>query len=68
MARKTKYSMEELKSLWPSYDKAKTMRVLKDGTWIVTENRGMIPGATKAEIVPMSQVKTFPEYLESLEA
>lgn len=68
MARKTKYSMEELKSLWPSYDKAKVMRVLKDGVWEITEGRGMIPGATKAEIVPMKQVKTFPEYLESLEA
>lgn len=68
MAKKSKYSLDELKVLWPSYDKAKTMRVLRDGKWEVTESRGMIPGATRAEVIPLKQVRTFPEWLEDLEA
>jgi hypothetical protein len=63
------FSLTELKIYWDDYSAKKVMRVLKDGVWEVVpldkRNQSLI-ASTRAEIVPLKKVQTFPEYLEKL--
>jgi hypothetical protein len=63
------YTHDELKVFWADYSQKKCMRILKDGSWLIVPmntQRQMHIAGTKAEIVPLKLVKTFPEYLEEL--
>lgn len=67
MGRRVSYKIDELKALWQIYEQAKVLRVLKDGEWAVVA--GPMPsGATRAEVCAMKSHKSFPEWLEGLEA
>lgn len=62
------FTFAELRTYWKDYETRKVLRVLKNGKW---ENRpagfGMKPiDSTRAELLPLKQVKTFIEYLEEL--
>jgi hypothetical protein len=60
------FTLDEIKTAWAVYEKAKVLRVLVNGKWETRPlevNRQNIP-ATKAAVKDMSDVMDFPEYLE----
>ncbi len=63
------YSLPQLRVFWDDYQQKSVLRVLKDGKWTIQpmKNRGLphIEG-TKAELVPLKQVKSFVDYLEEM--
>lgn len=58
------YSLDDIKAAWEQYDKARVLRVLKDGKWETLPAGSAITGGTRAEVVPMKKAKSFPEFLE----
>jgi hypothetical protein len=64
------FAIDQIEKAWREYDDAKAMRYLVNGKW---EHIIIFPGkvlprieATRAEMVPLYKVMTFPEYLRSL--
>jgi hypothetical protein len=63
------FTMAEIKTYWDDYSTKKVMRVLNNGEWelvpLEKRNQSLI-ASTRAEIVPLKKVQSFPEYLEKL--
>ncbi len=63
------FTMAEIKTYWDDYSTKKVMRVLNNGEWelVPLEKRSQsLIASTRAEIVPLKKVQSFPEYLEKL--
>lgn len=63
------FTMAEIKTYWDDYSTKRVMRTLTNGVWeIVPDNKRNqhLIASTRAEIVPLKKVQSFPEYLESL--
>ena len=63
------YTLLDIKDLWNKYEKVSGLRILKDGKWkyIFGNQKQELINATRAEVVQLSQVMTFPDYLKKLE-
>jgi len=62
------FTIKDIEKAWREYDDGKAMKYLIKGKW---EHKILFPGkvlprveATRAEMVPLYKVMTFPEYLK----
>ena len=59
------YTSDQIKEAWDSYQSMKVLKVLKDGKWKVYKNISVSRiDATKAEVVKINTVMSFPKFLE----
>jgi len=66
MEKTKSYTLPQIKELWNKYRDINGLRILKDGRWkyLFGHQKQDLIGATRAEVVQLSQVMSFPEYLE----
>ena len=59
------YTLETIRRAWIEYKKKNVLRVLRDGSWVTMPSTEVdkIAG-TRAEVIKMSVVMSFPEFLE----
>lgn len=60
------YSIDDIKSAWNAYETRKTVRVLRNGSWVYVNPvslRNTIDG-TRAEVIDLKKTMSFPEFLE----
>ena len=65
-----KYTFEDIKILWKTYESTTILRVMKDGKWKTIPLKGKgIPRitATQAKVVKLRDIMSFPEYLKKYE-
>jgi len=67
----TKYTLKDIEALWKGYDCETVLRILKEGKWQtmqILKGKG-IPriAATRAKVVKVKDVMSFPEYLKRIE-
>jgi len=59
------YTSDQIKEAWDSYQSMKVLKVLKDGKWKVYKDISVARiDATKAEVVKINTVMSFPKFLE----
>jgi hypothetical protein len=63
------YTLEDIQTAYKEYESINVLRVLKDGKWrtevLDGRPRGNFEG-TSAQVVKLSKVIDFPEYLEDM--
>ena len=69
MTKYKSYTLPEIKELWDKYQDTSGLRILKDGRWkyVFSNQKQHLINATRAEVVRLAQVMTFPEYLKKSE-
>ncbi len=65
------YTQPQIEEAWTDYNTEQILRVLKDGKWTAYDETGnpdlrayLQDGATRAELVNLKTVMSFPKYLK----
>lgn len=60
------FSLDDIKSAWTIYDSKKTVRVLRNGSWVIVDPMSLrVPlDGTRAEVIDLKKTMSFPEFLE----
>ena len=61
------YTQPQIEEAWTEYNAKQVLRVLKDGQWKIYDKTLINPnaiGGTRAELVNLKTVMSFPKYLK----